>query len=165
MKKAMLFLAFATLASPAAAARAKIEQNSKALEFDYSWPAEAASIGPLDRRFRDDARTALRRALKDATDDMKLAASQKREYHQHVFSRSWEVAGQSQRLLSLEGSLGTFTGGAHPNSTNDALLWERRLGREVKFDSLFLRQRAFAGADPLALLQEARRRASQAAAG
>ena len=81
MKKAMHFLAFATLASPAAAAPAKIEQNSKALEFEYIWAAEAASIQPLDRRFRDDARTALRRALKDATDDMKLAAAQKREYH------------------------------------------------------------------------------------
>ena len=62
---------------------------------------------------------------------MKLAASQKREFHQHFFSRSWATVGQSVRLLSLESATGTFAGGAHPNSTNGALLWERRLNREI----------------------------------
>ncbi len=124
------------------AARVEIKETSRALEFDYSWPAEAAAIRSLDRRFRDDAQAALRSARKDATDDMKLAASQKRELHQHFFSRSWAAVGQSERLLSLESATGTFTGGAHPNSTNGALLWERRLNREIPLASLFLRPRA-----------------------
>src|SRR5687768_12536800 len=111
--------------------RVEIKETSKALQFDYSWPAEAGTIGPLDRRFRDDAQAAFRRAHKDAAEDMKLAASQKREFHQHLFSRSWAAVGQSLRLLSLESATGTFTGGAHPNSSNGALLWERRLNREV----------------------------------
>jgi hypothetical protein len=143
MNRAVLFVAALSIAASASAAPVDIEQKSKALEFDYGWSDEAAAVRPLDRRFRSDAQAALRRALKDATDDMKLAASQKREFHQHFFSRNWTTAGQSQRLLSLEGALGTFTGGAHPNSTNDSLLWERRLGREVQLNSLFLRSRAF----------------------
>lgn len=135
-------LAAPALASPPAKA-VEIKESSKALEYDYSWPAEAAAIRPLNHRFQADARAALRRALKDAAEDMELAASQKREFHQHFFSRSWSTAGQSPRLLSLESQTGTFTGGAHPNSTNNALLWERRVGREVPLNSVFLRPRAF----------------------
>lgn len=120
-----------------------IKENSKALEFAYSWPAEVAAIRSLNQRFRSDAQTALRRAQKDAAEDMRLAASQKREFHAHLFTRSWTNAGQSLRLLSLESQTGIFTGGAHPNSTNGALLWERRLGREVFLATLFLRPGVF----------------------
>jgi hypothetical protein len=146
MRWGSLLLLAMVIAVPAfgqrAAARVEIKETSKALEFDYSWPAEAAGIRPLDRRFREDAQRALRRAHKDAEEDVKLAASQKREFHQHFFSRSWAAVGQSARLLSLESATGTFTGGAHPNSSNGALLWERRLNREIPVASLFLRPRA-----------------------
>lgn len=147
MRRGTLLLAAAVIAAPAVAQPAakpvKIEETGKALEFDYSWPAEAAAIRPLNQQFRADAQSALREAQKDAAEDMKLAASQKREFHQHFFSRSWTTAGQSLRLLSLESATGTFIGGAHPNSTNGAMLWDRRLGREVALGSLFLRPRAF----------------------
>ena len=93
--------------------------------------------------------------------DMKLAASQKREFHQHFFSRSWATVGQSVRLLSLESATGTFTGGAHPNSTNGALLWDRRLNREIRWPHCSC-GRGRSNADPSGLLQEARRRAAQA---
>ena len=145
MKRGIISLIAAVTALALAAPPAKaveIKESSKALEFDYSWPAEAAAIRPLNQRFRTDAQAALRRAQKDAAEDMKLAASQKREFHQHFFSRSWATAGQSPRLLSLQSETDTFTGGAHPNSTNQALLWERRLGREFPLGSLFLRPRA-----------------------
>jgi hypothetical protein len=147
MKRAYLAALAAMLSVPAltqpAARPVEIAQTSKALKFDYSWPAEAAAIRPLDRRFRTDAQTQLRRALKDAAEDMKSAAADKRPFNQHFFSESWSTAGQSPRLLSLEGGIGTFTGGAHPNSTSSALLWDRRLSKEITVASLFLRPKAF----------------------
>ena len=145
-RRSLLLLAAVTTAPASAqpgAKRVEIKETTKALEFDYSWPAEAAAIRPLNQRFRSDAQAALRSAQKDAVEDMKLAASQKRDYHQHFFSRSWAAVGQSPHLLSLESVTGTFTGGAHPNSNNGALLWDRRLNREVTLASLFLRPRAF----------------------
>ena len=131
------------LAAQQAAKPVTIEKKSEALEFDYSWPAEAAAVRQLNRRFSDDAKVSLSRALSDALHDMKAAKADTREFHQHFFSRTWESAGQSLRLLSLQEATGTFTGGAHPNSNNSALLWERKLAREIKLDALFLRPRSF----------------------
>jgi hypothetical protein len=47
------------------------------------------------------------------------------------------TAGQSQRLLSLKIDTYAFTGGAHGNSGTTALLWDRRLAKEISFNSLF----------------------------
>ncbi|MDQ3139534.1 MAG: hypothetical protein M3Q15_02275, partial [Pseudomonadota bacterium] len=53
------------------------------------------------------------------------------------YSRRWTTAGQSARLLSLDGRLMTFTGGAPPNHGADALLWDRSTRAEVRAASLF----------------------------
>ena len=147
MRRTLILLVAIAIAMPAQAQKGakavNIEKKSEALEFDYSWPAEAAAIGPLNRQFSDDAKTALNRALSDAVHDMKSAKADKREFHPHFFSRAWKTAGQSPRLLSLGAATGTFTGGAHPNSNDSALLWDRKLGREIKLDVLFLRPKAF----------------------
>lgn len=146
-KIALLIAAGAALAWTGAAAAPRpgtIQSTTAALEFEYGWAKEAASIAPLERRFRADARQALARAAKDAGEDMKLSKAQKREFHQHSYSWTWESAGQSPRLLSLLASAGFFTGGAHPNSTSKALLWDRRLAHEIPLTHLFLRQSAFA---------------------
>ena len=39
---------------------------------------------------------------------------------------------------------GVFEGGAHPNSNYNALLWDRRLGREIAIGDQFLRVSSFA---------------------
>ena len=147
MRASLALLIAATIAAPLSAQRSakavNIAKTSDALDFDYSWPAEAAAIRQLNKRFSDDAKTALNRALSDALSDMKTAKADKREFHQHFFSRAWKSAGQSQRLLSLGETTGIFTGGAHPNSNNSALLWDRKLAREIKLDALFLRTGAF----------------------
>ena len=126
-------------AAVAAAKPVEVEHNSKAIEFSFGWSAEAAGIPALDRRFRSEMTKALREAQTNALEDEQLAREQKRPFNRHFLSVQWTTAGQSRRLLSLESETGSFEGGAHPNSNYGALLWDRRGGRAITIDSLFLR--------------------------
>ena len=58
---------------------------------------------------------------------------------------TWTTAGQTPRLLSLQSDLGTFTGGAHPNSNHGSLLWDRTLNREIALGALFSNAAQFPG--------------------
>lgn len=127
-----------------AANAVKVERNSAALEFSYSYPAEAAAIPALNRRFQADLTTQYRKALKVGLEDLKIYKEQKRGGISDFFSMEWTTAGQTSRLLSLQNQLATFTGGAHPNTSYGSLLWDRRAVREIKIESLFLRSGAFA---------------------
>ena len=139
-----LILTAALLGAAAATAKpVKIEQNSKALEFSYSWPAEAAAIPALDRRFRGDMEKALREARANAREDEQLAKSQNRDFNAHYYSMQWTTAGESPRLLSLQSENGAFTGGAHPNTSYGALLWDRRAARQTSVGALFTRSGDF----------------------
>ena len=143
MKRAVLF-AIALAASASAEARPiKVETKNSALEFTYEWSSEAAAVAALDRRFRAESAKAYREALVNARQDQALARQQKRDFNPEFYSMHWSTAGQTPRLLSLQSQLGTFTGGAHPNSSNGALLWDRRLNQQIGMDALFLRKQAF----------------------
>lgn len=143
MKRGVL-VAMALFACGAAEAwPVKIERDSDLLEFTYEWSSEAAAVPALDRRFRAERAKAYRDALANARQDQLLARQQKRDYNQESYSMHWSTAGQTSRLLSLQSQLGTFTGGAHPNSNNGALLWDRRLSQQLSMDDLFLRRQAF----------------------
>ena len=61
-------------------------------------------------------------------------------------SVTYEVAGQSARLLSLTEVSYEYTGGAHPNSSFGAVLWDKTADRRLQPASLFRR-----GADMTAL--------------
>lgn len=140
-----LILGAALLSAANAHANAvKVERNSAALEFSYSYPAEAAAIPALNRRFQADLATRYRKASKLGLEDLKIYKEQKRGGISDFFSMEWTTAGQTPRLLSLQNQLSTFTGGAHPNTSYGALLWDRRLGREIRMETLFLRSGAFA---------------------
>jgi len=143
MKRGLLLAATLLLAGNAAAQPVKIVRNSTALEFTYEWPREAAAVPGLSRQFRSEAQKAYQQSLAIAAGDQKLAEQQKRDYNPEFYSKQWTTAGQTQRLLSLQYELGSFTGGAHPNTSYGALLWDRRSGRPVKITDLFLRSEAF----------------------
>lgn len=121
----------------------KVQRNSAALEFSYSYPAEAAAIAVLNRRFQADLAKQYRRSLKLGLEDLKIYKQEKRGGISDFFSMEWTTAGQTVRLLSLQNQLSRFTGGAHPNTSYGALLWDRRLGREIQMETLFLRSGAF----------------------
>jgi hypothetical protein len=143
MTPGILLIATLLLAGTAQAQPVKIERNSVVLQFTYAWPKEAAAVPALDRQFRAEAQRAFRQALAIAAGDQKLAKQQKRDYNPEFYSKQWTTAGQTARLLSLQYELGSFTGGAHPNTSYGALLWDRRSGRPVKVTDLFLRSDAF----------------------
>ena len=144
MKSAIILGAAVFGPSAAHASAVKVERNSAALEFSYSYPAEAAAIAPLNRRFQADLATQYRRALQLGVEDLKIYKQEKRAGISDFFSMEWTTAGQTPRLLSLQNQFSAFTGGAHPNTSYGALLWDRRLGREIKMETLFLRPGAFA---------------------
>jgi len=139
-----VFLLFAVLVPTAAlAASHKVVRHTPLLEFAYEWPAEAAAIPALDLRLYTEAKADLAKAQKYASEDRKLAAGQRRDFEHHYHSMMWSTAGQSARLLSLEGAFEGFSGGAHPAHGNEALLWDRRLNRAIDVGTLFLRSSDF----------------------
>jgi len=135
--KSMITLALLLTAAAPVPRAVEIERNSATLEFSYSWPAEAAAIPPLDRRFRAAMDKAWREARATVREEQKLTREQKRQFNPQFYSMGWTTAGQSKRLLSLRSDQGTFTGGAHPNRSQGALLWDRALSREITVASLF----------------------------
>jgi len=137
-------IAIATMLIAAGTGSHKVVRNSAALDFTFEWPAEAAAIPALDHRLYNEAKRNLAEAQANAREDQALARQQKRDFNPHLFSMTWTTAGQSPRLLSLQSDLGTFTGGAHPNSNQGSLLWDRKLNKEIGFISIFLRAVAFA---------------------
>ena len=141
MKRAF-YLAAALLC--VAAAPVKIQRDSKALEFSYQWPAAAAAIPALDRRFRAQMEKAFRQARQDASEDQAAARQNHFDFHQNFYSLKWTLAGQSSRLLSLQSETDSYAGGAHPNSSYDALVWDRVQGSPVAMEALFAPKSRFA---------------------
>jgi hypothetical protein len=136
MNRGVLVAAALLFAATAAAKPVRIEHNSAALEFSYEWPSEAAAIPALERKFRADLSKAYREALANGRDDQKLYQAQQRAGAQDSYSMTWTSAGETPRLLSLRNELSTFTGGAHPNTSYDALIWDRKLNRQTSMDAL-----------------------------
>ena len=125
----------------AAAAAFHLQENGRDVDFTYDWPAQASAIPSLKTKLRSDLQRDRLRTAKNAGEDRRMAGTIQGGYafHQHEFSRAIEFAGQSGRLASFEDNVGSFTGGAHPNSGTSALLWDRASAKEVKFKNLFTR--------------------------
>ncbi|GAA4008066.1 PdaC/SigV domain-containing protein [Sphingomonas humi] len=124
-----------------------IASETRDLDFEYNWSAEAEAVPALSRRFRADAvrqRQAMNRmavAEKKARREMGTS-----DWNGLQFSRSVETAGQSGKLLSLVTSTSSYTGGAHPNGRTSALLWDRKLSRETNYSALLLAGQRWDGA-------------------
>lgn len=113
------------------------DKKGDLVEFNYAWPAEVTANRPLARRLRADLERSFKAAEATAMADRATASAMNRPFHGHQYSRRWTTAGQSGRLLSLDGRLLTFTGGAHPDHSADVLLWDRAARAEVRAASLF----------------------------
>ncbi len=125
---------------PVRAAAGRIEEKSDLIDFTYAWPAEASAVPLIVQRFRDEARTAQAEAIATAREDKAARGPEAPTFNGHHFSKDWETTGQSPRLLSLAALFSTFTGGAHPNSGFDTLIWDRATDRPLAFIDLFADQ-------------------------
>ena len=126
--------ACATLFGPASPFA--FDKKGDLVEFSYAWSAEASRHPALVRQLRRDLETSFNATTAAAAADRAGAKVAGHPFRGHSFSRRWTTAGQSSRLLSLDGRTSTYTGGAHPNRGAKALLWDRRLKREVTLASL-----------------------------
>jgi hypothetical protein len=139
MKRGMLLTAAAAVffVAGANAKPFKTEFKSKFLDFEYGWSSEANAIPALVKRFTADMRK--ERASLTASAQSDAAERRKQGFPFNPYSQTTSIttAGQSTRLLSLRIDTYAFTGGAHGNSGTAALLWDRRLVKEIAFNSLF----------------------------
>lgn len=136
MNRTLLVAAALLFAAAAAAKPVRFERDSGALEFSYEWPSEASAIPALDRKLRANLEKAYRDALANGREDQKLYQAQQREGARDFYSMTWTSAGETSRLLSLQNELSTFTGGAHPNTSYDALIWDRKLEGQTSMERL-----------------------------
>lgn len=124
----------------------KVEEESSLYNFSYGWSAEAAAVPELVERFTRDMAKVKSELVAGAKEDRDERLKQKFDYHTHEAQRSFETAGQSDRLLSLESKVYGFTGGAHGSSGSGSLLWDRHLAREVSIQDLLQPGQGWTGA-------------------
>ena len=169
MKHALL--AAATLvAAPATARDVTIVRNSPVLKFTYEWPREAAADNRLDRVLRAEANKEWRERLDGEIDNRKNDKGEGFEFRQGYDTFYWKTAGQTPRLLSLQGTGEAMSSGmAHPEHWNETLLWDRRARKEIKLESLFSNPASFAPLTRVAycaaLAKEQRKRLERAGGG
>ena len=132
---------------PAPAARLfKVEEKSSLYNFSYSWSAEAAAIPELVDRFTKDKDKLKAETIASAKDDRDERLKQGFPFNGYDTQKSYETAGESERLLSLELSVYSFTGGAHGSSGSGSLIWDRLLKREVSIQDLLQPGASWTGA-------------------
>jgi hypothetical protein len=131
-----------------AAAPVTIASTAQFADFSYKWSPEAAALPALDLRIRAEAAQQLGKLRTGVAEERRMRRGMKSPMLdvRFAFDRTWVTAGQSARLLSLSAQTYTFTGGAHGNHNTKALLWDRRLGRELTIDSLLARRGWWDGA-------------------
>lgn len=79
----------------------------------------------------------LRQFLEGAqSDHTEFAGESMQPYSREI---TYEVAGQSPRLLSLRETSFEYTGGAHPNTGYGAVLWDKTGDRRIQSAALFRR--------------------------
>jgi hypothetical protein len=139
MKRGMLLSAAAAafFVAGANARPFKTEFKSKLLDFEYGWSTEANAIPALVKRFTADMRKQRASLTGEARSDAAQRRKQGFPFNAYQETTSITTAGESPRLLSLQIDTYAFTGGAHGNSGTTALLWDRRLVKQIAFNSLF----------------------------
>jgi len=124
----------APTASAAAAGGRSVEEKTDTLEFSYAWPTEAAAIPALSRQFEEElGRDRVEKTTAAREDKAALGSG----FLAHSFSKEWKLAGSTPQLLSIVAEVSSFTGGAHPNTEYDGLLWDRSAGRMISAADLF----------------------------
>ncbi len=115
----------------------KTELKSKWLDFEYGWSSEANAIPALVARFSADMKkqraSLTAQAQKDAADRKKQGFP----FNAYQQVTSITTVGETPRLLSLSNDTYEFAGGAHGNSGTKAILWDRRLNKQIDLSALF----------------------------
>lgn len=137
----------APMNAPAPAAKPySIEKENDLYSFSYSWSAEAAAVPELVKRFSEHMAKTKADLAAAAKEDRDERRKQGFDFHPYETQVSFETVGRTDRLLSLESSIYSFTGGAHGSSGSGALLWDRTASREVAIPALLQSGQSWTGA-------------------
>ena len=115
------------------------KKEGKIYSYEYGWPRQAVAIPALNKKLTAEMirnRSDIIGLAKSAYEDSKSNDAHFPEVgYQSLWT--WALAGESSRLLSLDGESYEFTGGAHGNPAAMALLWDRLRNREITVAQLF----------------------------
>ena len=116
------------------------EETDEDIVFQYSWPVEVESTPALRQRLDRELSADYSEAFEAAEADRARRRGLGLEFGQHDFVKDWHSEGITPQLLSLAATTSSYSGGAHPNVTFSALLWDRRTDRPVAAARLLGRQ-------------------------
>jgi hypothetical protein len=143
---ASLLASGAAGATPVAAPGADIAVEDRDYNFSYSYPAAAGSIPALKAWLDKDAAKQREAIVEEVRAGQEAAKETGLPFSPYDSSVEWKVVTDLPGWLSLSGSSGQYTGGAHPNHGPTALLWDKARNREVKAIDLFASKEALSAA-------------------
>jgi len=115
-------------------------------EFNYTYPAQAASIPALAGWFRIDAAKHKRELIAQAKAGQAEAKADKRTYYPYGHSTKWAVVTDIPGWLSLSAERWESLGGAHPNPWQEGLVWDKRSGSRHRGTDFFVSHAALSAA-------------------
>jgi hypothetical protein len=118
-------------------ARQTAHRESPLLDFEYSWPDAIEPETQLVEQLKADLAKSYDEALGYARENKADMDKANASFNQNNFVRTWTIAGETPRLLSLVENTDTYTGGAHPNHNSSALLWDRASKQKIDLAQLF----------------------------
>ncbi|HEX7782326.1 MAG TPA: DUF4163 domain-containing protein [Sphingobium sp.] len=124
----------------------RLEDKSDALDFSYSYPAQAAAIPAVASKLADQMGKTKADALKAAESDRKSAGESGYPFRQHSLQTTWKLHADTPRFLALLGESYVYTGGAHGMTAWAGLLWDKQAAKDIPVTALMTSQAAFAAA-------------------
>ncbi|MFM5894172.1 MAG: PdaC/SigV domain-containing protein [Novosphingobium sp.] len=115
-----------------------ITDSTPLYEFNYTYPAQVASIPALAGWFRIDAAKQERGLIVQAKEGQAEAKADKRTYYPYGHSTKWAVVTDLPGWLSLSAERWESLGGAHPNPWQEGLVWDKRVGIRHRGTDFFL---------------------------
>lgn len=122
--------------APAAKAFTFDEKNNL-IEFHYGWSAETSAVPKLVTRLTAEMNKTKADLLANIEENRAFREVAGFQPTPYTSSTDYKTAGQSSSLLSLGFDVGEYTGGAHGNYGAGALLWDRKLSKEIKVADIF----------------------------
>lgn len=120
----------ASAPSSAPAEARKVEIDNDLMDFEYSYPAQAAAIPALKAMLDSDLAEQQENTRKGTLSERESAKEGGYEARTYAHSTDWKVVTEIPGWLSLSADRYEFTGGAHGNPWFDAMLWDK--GANVK---------------------------------
>lgn len=114
----------------------KVGVTNALIDFDYSYPVQAAAIPKLKAWLDADIDKQKKDLAEAAKGDRAEAKKSGFPFHQYSHTTAWKVVTEIPGWLSLSADRWEYTGGAHGNPWSESLLWDK--AADAKHDPLDL---------------------------